>query len=126
MTDNERNDADLIERDIRETQDQIGETIDKLEEQLRPQEIARSLVGEDGSEAAKEVLEITRRNPVPVALIAIGVIWLLATARTRDGRSLVDRFVGETGPKKRRMRTASMPAEGFEGSVETNVAAAGI
>lgn len=90
MTDDRANDPAAIERDIRHTQDEIGDTIGKLEDQLRPKQMARSLLGDDGNALAQEALEIARRNPVPVAMIAVGLIWLLATARTRDGRSLVD------------------------------------
>ncbi|WP_165356371.1 DUF3618 domain-containing protein [Sphingosinicella sp. BN140058] len=82
--------ADVIEDDIRRTQDRIGETIDRLEEQLSPPRLAKSLLGDDKNDIAREVLEITRQNPVPVALIAIGVIWLVATARTRNGSRLAD------------------------------------
>jgi hypothetical protein len=94
MSDNRTGDAATIEQDIRATQDQIGETVAKLEEQLTPGKIARSVVGDDGNEIATEALEITRRNPVPVALIAVGLIWLLATGRTRNGTRLVDRIAG--------------------------------
>ena len=90
MTDNRTADPDLIEDDIRRTQDRIGDTIDKLEEQLSPPRLAKSLLGDDNSDIAREALEITRQNPIPVALIAIGVIWLVATARTRNGSRLAD------------------------------------
>src|SRR5688572_23355778 len=119
MTAETGSEADLIERDIRETQDEIGETIGKLEEQLRPREIARSIVSDDGTELAKEALDIIRRNPVPVALIAIGAIWLLATAQTQDGVSLVDRILGPApkDPDMRRQRTPPMATPSpFEGS----------
>ena len=88
MSDN-RQDPAAIEQDIRRTQDQIGDTVAKLEEQLNPRELARTVVGEDGNEIAREALEITRRNPIPVAMIAVGLIWLLATGRTRNGTRLV-------------------------------------
>ena len=90
MTDNRTADPDFIEDDIRRTQDRIGDTIDKLEEQLSPPRLAKSLLGDDNSDIAREALEITRQNPIPVALIAIGVIWLVATARTRNGSRLAD------------------------------------
>jgi len=98
MTDDNRAEAAAIEQDIRRTQDEIGDTVAKLEEQLTPRELARSVVGDDGSEIAMEALEITRQNPIPVAMIAIGLIWLIATARTRDGSRLVDRISGTRAP----------------------------
>ena len=124
MSDN-RQDPAAIEQDIRRTQDQIGDTVAKLEAQLNPRELARSVVGEDGNEIAREALEITRRNPIPVAMIAVGLIWLLATGRTRNGTRLVDRIAGALGGGNRAgarasdaLRAQSAPAgarHAFEG-----------
>jgi hypothetical protein len=90
MTDDRASDPAAIEQDIRHTQDEIGDTIGKLEDQLSPKKLARSVLGDDGNAIAQEALDIARRNPIPVTMIAVGAIWLLATARTRDGRTLVD------------------------------------
>jgi hypothetical protein len=80
--------ADAIEEDIRNTQDQMGDTIEALEERLSPPQVARSVLGSDGGDILKDAIEITRRNPIPVALIAVGVIWLLADSRTGAARKL--------------------------------------
>ena len=94
MTDN-RTDEAAIERDVRRTQDEIGDTVDKLEEKLNPREISREVLGDDGTDAAKEALEVTRQNPIPVALIAVGLIWLLATTRSPTINRLTERFTGK-------------------------------
>ena len=91
MTDT-RSDEAVIERDIERTQDEMGETVQKLEESLSPREVARSVMGEENSEIAKDALEIARQNPIPVAMIAVGAIWLLASSRSPAGRRLMDRF----------------------------------
>lgn len=91
MTDN-RSDEAMIEADIERTQDQMGETVQKLEDSLTPKEMARSVMGDEGTDFAKEALEIVRQNPIPAALIAVGAIWLLATARTPGIRRLTDRL----------------------------------
>ena len=93
MTDTRR-DEEAIEREIRRTQDELGETVDKLEEKLNPREIAREALGDEGTEVAKEALEVTRQNPIPVALIAVGLIWILATSRSPAINRLTDRITG--------------------------------
>ena len=104
MADNmteKRTDEAAIERDVRRTQDEMGETVDKLEEKLNPREISREVMGDDGADAAKEALEVTRQNPIPVALIAIGLIWLLATTRSPTINRLTERFTGKRGRSDR-------------------------
>lgn len=92
-TDN-RDDAAAIEREVRRTQDEIGDTVQSLEDKLNPRDMTRSVMGDDGADAAKEALEVTRQNPIPVAMIAVGLIWLLATARTPGIRRFTDRLTG--------------------------------
>ena len=82
MSDDRTTEAAAIEQDVVQTQDEIGETIQKLEDQLTPKGIARSVMGERGTDNARELFDIVKQNPVPVGLIAIGTIWLLATARS--------------------------------------------
>lgn len=89
--------AELIEQDIRRTQDEMGRTVEKLEEKMNPRDIGRSVVGEEGVDAAEEALEITRQNPIPVAMIAVGIIWLLATSRSPAIRRVTDRILGRRG-----------------------------
>lgn len=78
MPDSTRHNPEMIEQDIRRTQDEIGATVQQLEEQLTPASVARSAVGYDGIDLIQEVAALAKRNPVPVALIAVGAIWLLA------------------------------------------------
>ncbi len=78
MTDTAIPTSDVLERDIRQTQDDIGATVQQLEAKLAPGEVVRSVIGKDGTDLIGDAIEIVRRNPIPVALIAIGAIWLLA------------------------------------------------
>jgi Protein of unknown function (DUF3618) len=88
MSDDRTNEADAIEQDVRQTQDEMGETLQKLEDQLTPKGIAQSVMGDQGTDQARELLDLVKQNPIPVGLIAIGAIWLLATARS----PIVDRL----------------------------------
>lgn len=82
-----------VEREVRRTQDDIGETVEQLEERLTPEEVSRSVIGDERTDVAKEVIEVARTNPIPVALIAIGVIWLASSRSGAIGR-LTDRIRG--------------------------------
>ena len=94
MADNSSTDAATLERDIDRTQDRIGDTVDKIEEKMNPSEITRSVLGEDGQERVRNGLRIARENPLPVALIAIGALWLFATSDTPMIRRVRERFTG--------------------------------
>ncbi|MGI8705450.1 MAG: DUF3618 domain-containing protein [Sphingomicrobium sp.] len=108
MNDNSSaNRPDEIEREVRRTQDQIGDTVDKLEEKLNPRDISRSVIGDDGTDLAEEALEVTRTNPIPVALIVVGVIWLLASSSSPAIRRVTDRITGKSGTDSRGLRPRS-------------------
>jgi hypothetical protein len=108
MTDtSNRPGPDEIEKDVRRTQDEIGRTVDRLEEKLTPKEISRSVLGDDGTDIAEEALEVTRTNPIPVALIAIGIIWLVATSRSGPMKRFTDRVAGKSGDASKELRPRS-------------------
>lgn len=100
MADNmtrDTHDEAAIERDVRRTQDAMGDTVQKLEEKMNPREIAHEVMGDEGTDVAREALEVTRQNPIPVAMIAVGLIWLLATSRSPMITRITDRFTGRKG-----------------------------
>lgn len=97
MTDNmtrDRTDEAAIEGDVRRTQDAMGDTVQKLEEKMNPREIAHEVMGDEGNDVAREALEVTRQNPIPVAMVAVGLIWILATSRSPMITRLTERFTG--------------------------------
>lgn len=93
MTEEQGQAAALIERDIRHTQDQIGATVQKLEDQLAPQQMVRAVVGADRADLVEEAFALVRRNPVPAALIVVGAIWLFLKSGV-DARELLSRVNG--------------------------------
>ena len=82
--------ATEIETEIRRTRAELGLTLDALEHQLAPRHligkgvdmITQSIRGDGaikGNGAAwLDVGEAARANPIPLALIGVGVAWLLA------------------------------------------------
>jgi hypothetical protein len=95
-----------IEDDIERTRSQIGGTLEELERRLSPDRLADQLVGylrgpnEFGANLARQV----KANPIPVALIGIGVAWLLLAGRD-DARS--PRYYARRSP-----RATALPDEG--------------
>lgn len=91
---NKGKDPATIENEVRRTQDEIGETVDRLEDKMNPRDMSRELLGDEGTDVAKEALEVTRTNPIPVALIAIGIIWLVASSNSPAIRRFTDKITG--------------------------------
>lgn len=69
-----------IERDIRKTQEDMSRTVDRIGDQLSPRNLINSLLDrtESGNIDTRALLDSARRNPVALALIAGGTIWLLS------------------------------------------------
>ena len=93
-------DEAVLEREVRDTQDEMGETVQKLERKLSPKEVARSAVGDRNFEIGKEALDVAKHNPIPVALIAVGAIWLLATSKSPAIKEMRERLTGGAPGKK--------------------------
>ncbi len=73
-------DPEAIERDIRRTQDEMSETVDKIGSQLTGRNILNALLDktEGGEIDTRALLDTARRNPMALALIAGGTIWLMS------------------------------------------------
>lgn len=85
-----RHTADL-EREGDELRADMDRTLDEIERQLSPRELLdRSVefVREHGSDLVREAGDTVRRNPVPVLLTTVGLVWLTtAVARSRSPTS---------------------------------------
>ena len=71
-------DLDRMAEDARRTRAQLGETIDALRQSLDPQTLKRQvnhmMRSNDGSAGLAETL---KSNPIPLAMIGLGIGWLL-------------------------------------------------
>ncbi|MEE4199314.1 DUF3618 domain-containing protein [Erythrobacter sp.] len=71
---------DEIERDIKHTQDDMSQTIDRLGDQFTPRNIVNALF--DKAEAndidARRLYDGARRNPLALGLLSAGAIWLVS------------------------------------------------
>jgi hypothetical protein len=84
MNDKEKR-ADEIERDIEQTRADVSATIDAIQSKLTPGQmmdqaityLRTSLPADFG----RNLAETTRNNPMPVALIGVGIAWLAMSGR---------------------------------------------
>ncbi|MFC3226276.1 DUF3618 domain-containing protein [Marinibaculum pumilum] len=75
---------DAIQRDIQRTREGLGRKLDTLQERLGPGEMAGEAIDyvkTTGAQLGSGVARTVRENPVPVALIGLGVGWLLFSSR---------------------------------------------
>lgn len=78
MNEHTHQDPAEIERDIRRTQEQMSRTVDAIGDQLTPRNMLNALLdkAETNNVDARMLLDGARRNPLALAMIAGGAIWL--------------------------------------------------
>lgn len=136
-----------IRAEIRETRERMGDTLEQLGERLNPgnlkqqvkQDIRDATIGkveqmaqsaaDQMGEARHTITDTIRENPVPAAMIGVGLGWLMYNARQqrgsqythREGRAWSGRYGG--GYAERGYRTGYVGGMGAErrGSSEPGV-----
>jgi hypothetical protein len=80
MNDQTHQDPAEIERDIRRTQEEMSRTVDAIGDQLTPRNLLNALLDKADSNNvdARMLLDGARRNPLALAMIAGGAIWLVS------------------------------------------------
>lgn len=80
MSDTTTEDPAVIEREIRQTQDQMSRTVDKIGDQFSIKNLVNGLLdkADQNDVDARMLLDGARRNPVALGLIAAGAIWLVS------------------------------------------------
>lgn len=80
MTNNNSQDPAAIESEIRDTQDNMSSTIDKIGDQLSIKNMFNAILAkaDESNVDTRMILDGARRNPVALALIAAGAIWLVS------------------------------------------------
>ena len=87
-----------LQAEIAETRDELSETVEAIQEKLRPSNIMSESteavktaatervrdMAETATDTAYDLVESTRQNPWPAIMIGTGIAWLLID-RTRDG-----------------------------------------
>lgn len=84
-------DPAAIERNIRRTQNEMSQTVDKLGDQLTMKNLFNALLdkADENGVDAHYLLDGARRNPIALGLIAAGAIWLVSDKNSKfpSGRS---------------------------------------
>ena len=87
MTDTPSN-PNEIERDLAQTRARLDATIDALQQRLSPGEMVDQAIGyvkeSGGGEFGRNLMLSVRDHPIPVALIGVGVAWLMLAGPRRD------------------------------------------
>jgi hypothetical protein len=85
MPTTETRDPDEIEREIRSTQREMSNTVDRLEEQMTPRNLLNGLLdkADENDIDARYVLDVARRNPIALGMIAFGGLWLVSDSDAR-------------------------------------------
>jgi sporulation protein YlmC with PRC-barrel domain len=99
MTMGERSPED-IQREIGETQANLARTIASLERKLVPSDILEEVTASLRASGSNRLADAIRDNPIPAALIALGVAWLAISVASSTPQP--DRFVADGRGWRRR------------------------
>ena len=76
-------DTDRIEADIARTRARMDSRLDQLQEHLSPKQMVNDAFayfrGGDGADFTQDLVTRAKANPLPVALVGVGVAWLMAS-----------------------------------------------
>ena len=79
-------DPDRIERDLDQTRSRLGGHLSELQDKFSPGQVLDDLMGyfrgSEGAEIGRSLLDNVRGNPMPAAVTAIGLAWLMASKPT--------------------------------------------
>jgi sporulation protein YlmC with PRC-barrel domain len=89
-----------IQREIGETQANLARTIASLERKLVPSDILEEVTASLRASGSNRLADAIRDNPIPSALIALGVAWLAISVASTTPQP--DRFVADAKGWRRR------------------------
>jgi hypothetical protein len=102
-----------IEQDIARTRSELGQLLDEIEHKLAPRQLLErgmDMLKDTMSGDATGVAQALRQHPVPLALIGIGVGWMLLSEGTRGRISEhAGDLVNQVRDKARRTETSAWP-----------------
>lgn len=76
-----------LEREVEETRGQIDRTVDALKDKMQPRELfdeATRMMSGTSNKVLNTAVQQLRENPIPIALIGLGVAWLAISQTRRD------------------------------------------
>ena len=95
MTTTTKTSAD-VEREVEATRGQIDQTVEALKDKMQPRELfdeATRIMGSTSNKLLTTVVEQSKANPIPIALIGVGIAWL-ALSQSRKSAGTPDAYSG--------------------------------
>jgi hypothetical protein len=85
-------DTAQIEQDLAETRARMDERLDELQGKFSPSQMINDAFAHfrdgDGGDFTMELIDRAKANPVPLAITAVGVVWLLASGKGSPKQAL--------------------------------------
>lgn len=121
----------IIEEDIVHTRQELGETVNAIQEKISPARLKEEATGrirsrvrertsrirETAKEAGSTVVSRMKTNPVPFAMVSVGAAWLLFSRMSGNGQLMAEggarvrekgsRFAGKARQSVSRFRGAA-------------------
>lgn len=90
-----------IEREIRQTQEEMSRTVDQIEGQFTPRNLINALLEKADEKGidARYAVDTARRNPLALAMISLGGIWLVSDSDAKVS-SLKPSGLGQSAKNK--------------------------
>jgi Protein of unknown function (DUF3618) len=82
-------DSETLEREVNQTRDEMNQTLDSLERKLTAGQLLDQCLkffGKSGSEIGSSIGNCIKENPMPVALTATGIAWMIFGSGNRSAR----------------------------------------
>lgn len=80
-------DTDQIERDLAQTRARMDRRLDELGDRLQPNQLVNDalehVTGGDGADFTQTLIAKAKANPIPAALTAVGIAWLMASGQQK-------------------------------------------
>ena len=86
-------DPATLEREINQTRNEMNQTLDALERKLSPGQLldqCLNVFGKHGGDLAQNFGNSVKQNPVPVALTAIGIMWMMFSSGRSPSVNIYD------------------------------------
>ena len=78
--------TDRIEHDLAATRARMDSRLDELQDHLNPKQMLNDAFayfrGGEGADFTNDLVTRARANPLPVALVGVGIAWLMASSRS--------------------------------------------
>ena len=82
----ELSETDRIEHDLAATRARMDSRLDELQDHLTPKQMLNDAFayfrGGEGADFTNDLVTRARANPLPVALVGVGIAWLMASSRS--------------------------------------------